>query len=1267
MSKSVPLSSQLPGLLEKMRNVDPDYRVMALVDLKKELDKIIAANAAQSSRRIDPHFTDDYTEGQLVDMVLKLLADSNQEVKSNAVTNIALIVKKARPTSLSKVISSLLDDVASSNDERRDTSTLALKSVVLEMPSTGPQVSADLERISSRVLGLFNTTDLHPQIASELLQTLTDLFTRFSADISTSTTVSKSSLTALIKILSTARPAIRKRAIPTLASLVAASPALFNETLQQEIIAGVSQSGDGGRVWLGAVASLARGRNVGNVGRLAAEKKLAEIILQQTKDPEDVETVEAALTALEALVLRCPTEMGIYISTIIQKSLALLKYDPNYVDNGDDDDVDMASDEEEGEEEEDDEYEGADYSDDDDDSWKIRRSAARLLLAIISTRPDLLSEIYGTSAPVLISRFSEREESVRLEVLAACEVLLKQTTAVRTSDLVSSSRNKRKRSEGMDEDYASDDGPIPALRSLLPQLSKATLSQLSSKSVPTRQQCFVLLRQMVKALGGGLADSVDPICTAAASALRSVDSATSSSLAIATLSFLAVFFENHPSKTFAAHLNDLVPAIVRCQRDKLQRISYEAFDSASALASSARSLNSNAAIAPEIEQAVRSIFEATTDILGDNTIDGDVREKALSTLGNILVHTGDLFAASYSECLGLISNRLSVENSAPTAISVIGQVASSPLVKGLEFEDWLLETLPQVVIALRRAKKGASKNTEFACLTNILERIGSSLPVDTAEGILVELGPLIDTPTALQTVALILSQQPASRSAVDKQLFAKVLAVLKSSINPHLVESLVSFFSAYAVALDGSSRQATKAIQQLTGNLNGEKGLPDATHGGTAAWATTAKGIGAIVKYVPSAAAENLQLFEEIVQSGSANEADAYLALLCVGEVGRITDLSSRPDLFDRVLSYFKSDSEEVRSAAAFAAGNLAVGTPNIFLPTIINKVEAAQKESERLLLLHAVKEVILHSPSTQLENIADSLWKPLFAAPTSVANNAETAGDDGIRNVTAACIGKLTITAPAKFLPQLQQLLQSSSPANRALVAAAVRYTFIDTSNGYDELISPIIVDFLSLMKDENLIVRRLSLASLNAAIQNKPHLIVDKLDALQPLLYGETYVKKELQREVIMGPWKVIEDDGLENRKAAYETMYTLLGTCFSKIDLPTFTNRVLASLSDVNEVKVLGLMLLLRLGQTSPEVVQPRLDEVVGEFQGMMKDVEVKDDTVKQDLERKAEMQRSTLRTVVPLYRACSAQQAPGFHQFVTQILANEKWKEFKEYYA
>lgn len=52
--------------------------------------------------------------------------------------------------------------------------------------------------------------------------------------------------------------------------------------------------------------------------------------------------------------------------------------------------------------------------------------------------------------------------------------------------------------------------------------------------------------------------------------------------------------------------------------------------------------------------------------------------------------------------------------------------------------------------------------------------------------------------------------------------------------------------------------------------------------------------------------------------------------------------------------------------------------------------------------------------------------------------------------------------------------------------------------------------------------VVRRLAVAALNAAAQNTPSLIADKLGQLQPYLYKETEVNKELQREVQMGPWK-------------------------------------------------------------------------------------------------------------------------------------------------
>jgi len=51
-------------------------------------------------------------------------------------------------------------------------------------------------------------------------------------------------------------------------------------------------------------------------------------------------------------------------------------------------------------------------------------------------------------------------------------------------------------------------------------------------------------------------------------------------------------------------------------------------------------------------------------------------------------------------------------------------------------------------------------------------------------------------------------------------------------------------------------------------------------------------------------------------------------------------------------------------------------------------------------------------------------------------------------------------------------------------------------------------------------------------------------------PHLYNETQKRKELIREVEMGPFKHEVDDGLDSRKAAFECMYTLLETCLDRL---------------------------------------------------------------------------------------------------------------------
>ncbi len=66
--------------------------------------------------------------------------------------------------------------------------------------------------------------------------------------------------------------------------------------------------------------------------------------------------------------------------------------------------------------------------------------------------------------------------------------------------------------------------------------------------------------------------------------------------------------------------------------------------------------------------------------------------------------------------------------------------------------------------------------------------------------------------------------------------------------------------------------------------------------------------------------------------------------------------MSPQKDIFQLVINHFSGDQEDIRAAAAFSAGNIAVGNLHQFLPAIVKMVETDQKK--RLLALHAAKEV---------------------------------------------------------------------------------------------------------------------------------------------------------------------------------------------------------------------------------------------------------------------------------------------------------------------
>jgi cullin-associated NEDD8-dissociated protein 1 len=204
-------------------------------------------------------------------------------------------------------------------------------------------------------------------------------------------------------------------------------------------------------------------------------------------------------------------------------------------------------------------------------------------------------------------------------------------------------------------------------------------------------------------------------------------------------------------------------------------------------------------------------------------------------------------------------------------------------------------------------------------------------------------------------------------------------------------------------------------------------------------------------------------------------------------------------------------------------------------------------------------------------------------------------------------------------------------------MVISALRYTLSDTDEAYDEYLRPIVIPMLiQMLQEPDLENRRLALTTFNSAMHNKPDIILPALDKLLPLAMMETEIKDELVREVLMGPFKHKVDDGLELRKSAYETLYALLETAFSRLsqtDLSDCFDRIIAGINDENDIRILCNLMLTKLMVIAPEQTHSRLHSIAENFRTVLS-IKLKDNAVKQEVEKLQEVKKGIIKVSLQL---------------------------------
>uniref|UniRef100_A0A8D0D176 TATA-binding protein interacting (TIP20) domain-containing protein n=1 Tax=Sander lucioperca TaxID=283035 RepID=A0A8D0D176_SANLU len=1169
-----------------MSNVS--YYISNLLEKMTSTDKdfrFMATNDLMLELQKDSIKLDEDSERKVVTMLLKLLEDKNGEVQNLAVKCLAPLVSKVKEPQVETMVDTLCSNMMSDKELLRDISSMGLKTVIAELPlsSSGLSLTVSVcKKITSQLIGAMGKQE-DVSVQLEALDILSDMLGRLSGAL---VSFHSSLLSSLLPQLTSPRMAVRKRSILALGHLVpCCSPALFSqltEHLLTELAKGPPTSVT--RTYIQCLATISRqgGHRVGE-----HLEKLIPMVVKFT-GVEDDELREYCFQAFEAFIRRCPP----HVATVTQLCLKFMTFDPNYNYDDEEQQEEDSMDVEEGLDEESDD----EYSDDDDMSWKVRRSSIKCLEALIHTRRDLLLSFYSSICPALLARFKEREENVRADVFAAFSTLLRQTQSLPECEGV----------------------PVALT---VPVIVKTLHRQLKEKSIKSRQGCFCLLTELSHTVPGALEQHIPALIPGIVFSLT--DKSTSSNMRIDALSFFHVLLLSHPPQAFQPHMQVLLPPVVACVEDTFYKITSEALLVAQQLVRVMRPQGQSATAGRfDPKPFVKEVFSATLKRLKATDIDQEVKERAISCMGHMVCHLGDHLGAELQGVLAIFLERLKNEITRLTAVRTITLISASPL--KINLSSILPETLSVLGSFLRKNQRALKLGT-LACLTALVTHHAGSIKPAALEPILSELPALVDegdmhvSQVSVTLLTCMAKWCPSSLAKISSSVLPGVFRLVHSPLLQGAALAAILDFLQALVLSKTSNLGYSQLLKSLTDPFHRSQSS-DSTIIHRQSYQSVARCVAAL-----SASFSLYLLSSPQVKNPGSPESARVLALLCLGELGRSGSLGRSKEVQGVILEAISSTNEEVKTAASCALGSMAVGSLDEYLPFLLKEISAQPRR--QYLLLHSLKEVIR---SSSLSAHVESIWALLF-------DNCECQ-EEGTRNLVAECLGKLTLVNAAQLLPRLKQLLRAGSPLARSTVVTAIKFTIVDQPAPIDSLLKESIGDFLKTLQDEDINVRRVALVMFNSAAHNKPSLIRGLLATVLPHLYKETQIRKDLIREVEMGPFKHTVDDGLDVRKAAFECMYTLLDSCLEGLNVLQFLDHVEEGLKDHYDIRRV-MLVPAHCPESPPSLL-----------------LQVKAGSVKQEFEKQEELRRSAMRAVAALLAVPEVERSPSMTDFADQIRTN-----------
>jgi len=1157
-------------LLDKARNHhDPDIRFMAIRELTREVD---AMDSIETS-----------AQGQLRKSLLFILKDDNSDAQTAAVKLLGSVVRKVDSDNVRELVinlvKSLVEEKASTDVKKqklqREQFQTAIKNCIKELrDDNGKESGGQMVQFLSRAL-----INRDVQLQLICMDLLADIVIRFGKDV----TAHHDQLLKRLqdKLEKYSIDDVPMKAANTIGALAKYLDDKLFSSMMEFLMTKIAENADN-VMFIRCVGMISREvgfRVGGHLGKLMPLlERNCSVTALESKEEEDEQKIAlkisvwvACFTAFEYFLLGCPDKMNDHIGNVIELFIAGMKYDPNFQEDNDDemdaeDTAEWGDDGEDGEgwgDDDDNDGGGNDADgawgggggvgliDESDQSWRIRQQATKGVAAFLTNKTKMLKIQYPKSkngekycdvlSAILTERLKERDDNVRIVVLSTLEKLVMESASMADS----TNGGTRYTSAAPDEPplmvrQKSWKLPMPS------ELSVEVLKQFDRAGNQIKCALFSLMKQLCITL------QVQPNTFSIANSLApSLDGIASEDLDVQSKAFeyleIAARLSSEPLKDFKENISGLVDGVAKATaKTANNRVKLNALRSAGVLCRCVEKAD---------EKNAAKLFESAFETMKIRDVDVEVKRAALTAVAQIVRQVSSALGDYHADILPVLMDRLNNSSTQLTALQSLSSIAESG---ALDLTSKLEEIIQTLCKFMRTQTSNQVKYESARTLEAVVQKNGKAIKA-FAPSLLTEAGQhATDSDTYLCSLVLKLIgaivKSPAQDVLKESKEMNKVMERMLLFTQSPLVDSkaLTSIVECFRVV-----SLTVSTFDELLAKLKDIVSKDTSAH----TLSVVAKCIGAMAGSA-SEKKRNAYIEASLGELKSGGMQIKQLALLSIGDIGRRVNLSSHKGLDQIVFSSFDQENQSIRASASYALGSITAGSLSSYLVGLLQLLDKYREYN--YLLLRSVREVVscYFGRSDEIAQFTPQI----FAALVKHTDSKEEA----VRAEVAECLGGLAKIEPEKTIKFLHDSLSSKTPFTRAVAVGALRYSLSDE---VQEVVGTRFGQFLRMFEDSDLEVRRQAVLTFEAVLKSTD--LVNKAEnsklmetVVVQTLYQELEPNQNFIRIMDAGALKIRIDNHLPLRRAAFDTLATIIRVCPYRLNMDEFYQWTMQGLLDPEE---------------------------------------------------------------------------------------------------